>query len=644
MRISKSVTTALLASWIIISMFYYNIFNLITYSYDLKNKLYNTQIINNGTSDQFVNFYNGTQDYLINTPGCYIPNYERKIVFKEAKYLKKRECGHRVVYIKKRMDDEVEFLIDKAKLEKYMKNKQFSCCYQFVSRSTIPTLRDVKITYSTCVLFTNETRVKLKEEVITVKCSFMSDEKLKIIYEDAYMIVKKRKNTVINGNNEKWKVLLLGMDTMSRARTYYNMHSLMHYFKQNHWLDYRGYHKVGFNTFPNVMSILTGKRKENLYGPCSRNMSSCNEQMIWTTYKKAGFRTAFGEDNLSLPDTFHNYGGFEILPTDHYMRPLFLTGETAQGNIICTKKISSGKQILEYANQFVNTYKDENSFGFFWINSYSHNLLDLPSLFDEHLVNFFKDLHNTTLLNNTFIIFLSDHGIRYGKMRYSIESYYEERLPTFFMWVPYDFRKLYPKKYNNLQLNQHRLTTPYDLYATLWEVLKMTNNSIEVPKPEACPNCTSLFDEKPIDRTCTDAGIDKKWCSCHELVPVTTEDPYVIKSLELTISHIQNISQKVETKNCMKCSVFKLKTVLRSHSYVDSANNKTYYVVAFLLSPGDVGYEATVEKDGSTLYELDPTTTITEYNTRGNCVIKPFDRSYCVCETIPKCFKKHKTK
>ncbi|XP_059054367.1 uncharacterized protein LOC131848496 [Achroia grisella] len=643
MRVSKTTTTALITSWIILSMFYYNIYNLISYNNTLKNKFYDMQIDNNRSSHQFVNVNNNPQDILLNTPGCYIPNYGKKIIFKEADY-RSSKCGPRAVSIKKVSDDEIVFLIDKSKLNTYTKNKHYSCCYKFVSRSTDPGVSDVKITYTSCVTFNNGTTIKLNEEVITVTCGVSPDKKFKVIYEDAYMLIKKKNSSNHEENNNKsWNVLLLGMDTMSRARAYYNLPFTMEYFQRQDWLDYRGYHKVGFNTYPNVMSLLTGNKVEKMYRKCKPNMNHCNDHIIWTKFKNAGFKTAYGEDNLSLPDTFYNYGGFESVPTDHYMRPLFLTGETSKGNVVCTKKMPSGKHILDYAHQFMHAYQDENFFGFFWINSYSHNLVDIPGLLDKHLVNLFENVSDT-VLNNTFIIFLSDHGIRYGEMRYQMESYYEERLPMFFVWVPYEFRERHKEKYNNLQLNQYRLTTPYDLHATFWEILKMTNDSIDITKPAACPECTSIFEEKPPHRTCADAAIDKKWCGCHNLVPVDTKDVDVHNSLQLTISHIQNISQNVKTKDCMKCSEFTLKTVLRSHSYIDSAYNKKYYVVAFLLSPGDVGYEATVEKDNAVLTELQPTTTITQYNTRGNCVIKPNDRSYCVCEKVPKCFKKHKTK
>lgn len=97
--------------------------------------------------------------------------------------------------------------------------------------------------YSQCIDFTNNAEVILEHEVIIVTCSLFN--KKIIIYEDAYAILKK---ISINNNerNEKatWNVLILGMDTMSRARIYASMPKTVAYFQQNDWLDYKGYQKV----------------------------------------------------------------------------------------------------------------------------------------------------------------------------------------------------------------------------------------------------------------------------------------------------------------------------------------------------------------------------------------------------------------
>lgn len=57
----------------------------------------------------------------------------------------------------------------------------------------------------------------------------------------------------------------------------------------------------------------------------------------------------------------------------------------------------------------------------------------------------------------------------------------------------------------NLQANQYKLTTAYDLYATIKELVG-DNHTPSWSK--------SLFHEIPQDRLCEDAGIPLQYCSC----------------------------------------------------------------------------------------------------------------------------------
>ncbi|KAI8435164.1 hypothetical protein MSG28_003534 [Choristoneura fumiferana] len=204
----------------------------------------------------------------------------------------------------------------------------------------IVSVSDIKMNYnySQCTNFDTGTTVKLKEEVIVVSCASIPYKKIKsrnILYEDAYIILKKIKMGTSSGaaGPKNWNVLILGMDTMSRARFLSSMPKTASYFNQNGWLDYRGYQKVGYNTFPNLMAFLTGKNMTTVYRKCSKTMDNCNDEIIWSKFQNSGYVTAYGEDFLRLPDTFYRYNGFKIPPTNHYMRPLFLTGETRKGNL-----------------------------------------------------------------------------------------------------------------------------------------------------------------------------------------------------------------------------------------------------------------------------------------------------------------------
>lgn len=398
---------------------------------------------------------------------------------------------------------------------------------------------------------------------------------------------------------------------------------------------------MGYNTFPNVLPLLTGKNISTIYAACSSGMDKCNELIIWSTFQKAAYVTATGEEYLRLPDTFAKYG-YKSSPTDHYLRPLFLTGEHVTGNLVCTKKLPSAMHMLDYSKQFTNAYKQNKFFGFFWSNSYSHNIENSPTLIDKDIVTFFTSLNETGVLNNTFIFFLSDHGSRYGKLRVPYESYYDERLPMLFIWVPYHFKKLQKRQYNNLISNQNRLVTPYDVYLTLKEIMLISKEPEQYSKPttDACPNCRSMFNEINPMRKCSDVNVDEKWCSCHEMrnLPVSDED--IRRSVELSVTNLQDRIKNTPTTSCMKCIELKLKKILRTHVYRDEFTNSTYFVIAFVMTPGDVAFEATVVKWNNDLSVVQPTYSITSYNSRGSCVIIPYHRQHCVCMKKKNCKNK----
>ncbi|XP_032513670.2 uncharacterized protein LOC116767456 [Danaus plexippus] len=563
-------------------------------------------------------------DYLIYTPGCSIPYYSKTYNIKEPEDLKK-SCGTRTVFVKKKTESIIIFTINKDDM---------NCCYQFVSPSITNHKIDVrKLRYSICTPFKNGTETQLEEEVVLVTCKPIKSpnrrkNKYGSIYKDAYAFVKKyNRSTEIISDHKKWNILILGMDTMSRARFYTSMPKTAKYFKKHKWLDFSGYQKVGYNTFPNIMALLTGKNMSTVYKTCSSGMDHCNDMIIWSNFKKAGYITATGEDNLRLPDTFSKYG-YVSAPTDHYLRPLFLTGEDITGNLVCTKKLSSVKHILDYAIDFVVSYSNQKSFGMFWTNSYSHNLNNIPSLIDEDIVNSFQKMYKSGILSNTFIFFLSDHGIRYGNSRIPHESYYEERLPMLFVRVPEEFRKKYVKEYMNMQINHNRMVTPYDLYLTFWNILE---NSTTHKIVDTCPGCLSIFNEISPYRTCADAGVHDKWCTCHKLNPINKKDSDITRSIKLTEDYLHNVIKRIDTIDCYICESLKIKSVLRTHTYNDEIRNNTYYVVAFTTTPGDVGYEAVILKHKGE-FTVFPIETITAYNTRGNCVKNPNTRAFCVCK------------
>lgn len=77
---------------------------------------------------------------------------------------------------------------------------------------------------------------------------------------------------------------------------------------------------------------------------------------------------------------------------------------------------------------------------------------------------FFLFLLNYTQLNFMF-------HIRFAEVRNTLQGKLEERLPFFSFVFPDEFKVKYKKEYTNFQENLQRLTTPFDIHATLADIL-----------------------------------------------------------------------------------------------------------------------------------------------------------------------------
>lgn len=401
---------------------------------------------------------------------------------------------------------------------------------------------------------------------------------------------------------------------------------------------------MGDNTFPNLMAAFTGKNLSALNDYCSKKMDECNHLLIWSKFKEAGYVTAYGEDYLKLPDTFHDEYLFLRSPTDHYLRPLFMMGETDFRSTVCTGKQLSGQHILDFALDFAITYRQQPFFGFFWMNSFSHNPNSRPQEGDVLIENFLNRLSYTGVLENTFVILFSDHGIRFGEYRLTMESYYDERLPFLFIWSPIKFKARHPIAFKNLVTNQFRLVTPYDVHKTLMDINRLAvcnaslNNNMNVS--EACPNCHSLFLTVSANRTCRDVAIHEKWCSCHKLYPLDTADPEGIRSAMHVVLYIKAKVQSIKTvrsKRCWVCRGLSLKKILRIHFYYDANKVNLYHVVAFTMTPGELSYEATVLRKGASAEIVGNVSFISPYRGLGHCTAAHTDRLFCVCQRKNNC-------
>lgn len=124
--------------------------------------------------------------------------------------------------------------------------------------------------------------------------------------------------------------------------------------------------------------------------------------------------------------------GFLNQPTTHYFRPFSMAAEKyLKIRLKSSLKFCLGFQnyadyIYNYALDFATAYKDDPFFGLFWANTFSHNDISDPSSMDERIKYYLEELDNRGILNTSAVVFFSDHGMRFGRVRQLLVSEIED--------------------------------------------------------------------------------------------------------------------------------------------------------------------------------------------------------------------------
>ena len=122
----------------------------------------------------------------------------------------------------------------------------------------------------------------------------------------------------------------------------------------------------------------------------------------------------------------------------------------------------------EYLLDFIRAMnaRKQKYFAFHFMARLTHDILNNVGYFDPIIDRLFGQLFRENLLTNTVIVFFSDHGLRFGDIRQTLSGKYEERLPFMHIYVPQRYRS------RNLTVNEHRLTTPFDIHSTLKHIIE----------------------------------------------------------------------------------------------------------------------------------------------------------------------------
>ena len=165
---------------------------------------------------------------------------------------------------------------------------------------------------------------------------------------------------------------------------------------------YEGHNRVGLNTYPNLMALLTGEKTNK-----DPDIESLNK-LISLDYREHGYVTLQMEDGVGMSNFQIPGVGFENPPADFYYRPFFQAINAA--NHLRCGQIGSWGNVFQYLQEkklhkyqfdilhdFLEKYRTTPTFAFLHLQEYTHNDQNLARLYDDDLSSLLG-----RILNNKF--------------------------------------------------------------------------------------------------------------------------------------------------------------------------------------------------------------------------------------------------
>ncbi|KAJ0182009.1 hypothetical protein K1T71_002731 [Dendrolimus kikuchii] len=594
-------------------------------------------------------YYQNIREFTIKTDGCLIPALELSDEFfrEYIKYPTNLSCPNSGSSLLK--NNRTRIWVQRENFYHYniSNNGNVTCCYQsFVRPRTIHDIMsrriDHRVKYSQCSYFNDV--IIVQDEFVKVSCFAQR----KIIDVQFFLFAPKKKFIVHNKpelslNAQAYNILVLGIDGLSRLNFHRTMPKTATFLKSKGGIELAGYNKVGDNTFPNLIPMLMGVKDTELKNMCLPYFRSTfdNCPFIWEWYKQAGYYTAFGEDTSHLGTFNYFKEGFSRQPTDYYIHTFIHEAESNVGKnknlntFLCMNNRYFYEILLNYIQDLTTTLIDKKMFGFFWEVTMTHDYLNYPMVIDDNYRSFFNELDQKGYLNDAIIFLVSDHGMRWGHFRLTKQGRIEERLPILMLLTPPSFRNKYTAAYNNLKLNSNRLSTPFDLYETLSDLLNMNNLKDDAILSRSKKNSkgrgTSLFLPIPSNRTCKTANIDDHWCTCQQGKSLPVDGVEAIDTAVNLVREINFITK--EHQECARLILDKILDLKEMHMGIPDKNENDWreFMITVRTMPGGGVFEATL-RNNSQHWALSGTISrLNLYGDQSYCVQNYILKLYCYC-------------
>ncbi|XP_053957444.1 uncharacterized protein LOC128862762 [Anastrepha ludens] len=458
------------------------------------------------------------------------------------------------------------------------------CCFRDIHREGDGESADAKSKVSPCYIFRQDFVVPLDVNGVIVNCR--SRDSNKLIFVDAFFFIHKRNPNTKYEKSKRIGVLMLGLDSMSQINLRRRMPRTHNYLENhNEWHEMLGYNKLDYDTFPNLMALLTGRSLRQHQGALH------TYPFLWDQAKAMFMPTAFAADRTNVHVLTAETTEFTNPPTNYYLRPFMLAienwlrmNDSFPAPKYCLGPRFAANYVLDYALEFAQSFAGHGGLGLFWVNSFRDYYME-PTMFDDAFFKYLALLKSKGVLKNYVVMLLSTNGMLRGRLNKLRSGFYEERLPFLYISLPNAWKRKHPELANALQANRNRLISPFDLHQTIKHSLALgTSVQPQFDDVADCAKCQSILKPIATNRSCSDAGIDWMWCSCEPFVTECYNTNFLMNSL---LSHMNGLLSMAGLLNDT-CHYISLRTL---YGIYNSQRDNNYYYVKFSTSVANAEFE-----------------------------------------------------
>ena len=483
------------------------------------------------------------------------------------------------------------------------------CCYRSVTRGSEGKSDDKFVLGEKSTCFEGRTVLDISDEFVKVTC-FCTATRNVTLYEDFRAFILPRPPVTppkpdVSGE-KRLNVYVIGIDSVSRLNFKRYMPGVQRYLEgELQAIPMQGLTKVGVNTFPNLLALLAGLNMDQL-GQSLRKTPFDRLPLMWKQFSALGYVTQYIEDEPEFGTFNYRKKGFFAKPTDHYARPLYLAIQKSKfvssgGDICMNDRLHLDVQ-FQWFKDLISQPDPAPQFSLVFSNAPSHKgpLIYVKPL-ESHVVRLLETYRGSHRYNSSILILFSDHGARFGPIMQTELGGYESRLPFFYVALPPWYEKRYPERVASLRENSRRLTTFFDVHATLRDLL-VDAGAVRADLPRFPNPGVSLFQAVPQDRSCEDAGIAPHWCVCRSRQPLPLNTTILTRFAEAIVKHINEVLlHRVRPK----CADLRLDRITSAFLTVSETGGRvkdtSYRLEAFdevslriVTVPGEAEFEATV--------------------------------------------------